>query len=238
MIKGLIVLLSAVKFGKILTVVGTMALSLVSYGLLFGWRYAIGFVALIFIHEMGHYAAARQKGLAVGLPTFIPFVGAWVELKDKPVNAETEAYISYAGPLIGTLGALLCYIYARYSGERLFLALAYAGFFINLFNLIPLAPFDGGRITSVLSPRIWLLGAPLLIALFVWRPSPLLIVMAVIAFPQVLKALSYDKTMPENAAYYQTSLETKITYAFYYLALVAFLSVMSYDLHNMLATPA
>ncbi len=129
---------------------------------------------LIFVHEMGHYLAARQRGLNVGAPTFIPFVGAWIELKDQPHNAETEAVygLCQARP-IGTIGALACYFYARYTGERLFLALAYAGFFLNLFNLIPLSPFDGGRITAVLSPRVWLAGVPMLIGLFVWRPSPL-----------------------------------------------------------------
>ena len=76
--------------------------------------------------------------------------------------------------------------------------MAYAGFFLNLFNLIPLSPFDGGRITAVLSPRVWLAGVPLLIALFVWRPSPLLILMAVMAAPQVMKAFRYDPAAPEN----------------------------------------
>ena len=103
-----------------------MALSVFAYSLVWGWRYAAGFVALIFVHEMGHYLAARQRGLNVGAPVFIPFVGAWIALKDKPMNAETEAYIGYAGPLVGTLGALACYFYARYTGEQLFLALAYA----------------------------------------------------------------------------------------------------------------
>ncbi len=234
MINALLLLLSALKFGKALTVGGTMALSVFAYSLVWGWRYAAGFVALIFVHEMGHYLAARQRGLNVGAPVFIPFVGAWIALKDKPMNAETEAYIGYAGPLVGTIGALACYFYARYTGEQLFLALAYAGFFLNLFNLIPLSPFDGGRITAVLSPRVWLVGVPLLIGLFIWRPSPLLILMAVMAAPQVLKAIRYDCTAPENRIYYATSLETKITYGFYYLALLAFLSIMCFDLHEML----
>ncbi len=234
MIKALLLLFSALKFGKILTVGGTMALSVLAYSLVWGWRYAAGLVALIFVHEMGHYLAAKQKGLNVGVPTFIPFVGAWIELKDRPMNAETEAYIGYAGPLLGTIGALACYFYARYTGERLFLALAYAGFFINLFNLIPLSPLDGGRITAVLSPRVWLLGVPLLIGLFFWRPSPLLILVAVFAAPQFFKALRYDATAPENQAYYSTSLETKITYGFYYLGLLAFLAIMCFDLHEML----
>ena len=234
MIKALLLLFSFLKFGKLLTTGGTMLLSVFAYSLIWGWRYAAGFVVLIFVHEMGHYLAAKQRGLNTGVPMFIPFVGAWIELKDQPMNAETEAYIGYAGPLLGTIGALACYFYARYTGERLFFALAYAGFFLNLFNLIPLSPFDGGRITAVLSPRIWFVGVPVLIGLFVWRPSPLLILMALFAAPQLYKAFRHDPSDPEIQRYYGTSLETKITYGFYYLALLAFLAVMCYDLHEML----
>ena len=91
MIKALMLLLGAGKFGKVLLTSGTMLLSVVSYAFFFGWPYAAGFVLLIFVHEMGHYIAARQRGLEVGAPTFIPFVGAWIELKDLPHDAETEA---------------------------------------------------------------------------------------------------------------------------------------------------
>lgn len=232
--KLLLLLLSAGKLGKLLTTGGTMLVSVVAYAFVFGWRYAAGFVGLIFVHEMGHYLAARQRGLAVGAPTFIPFVGAWIALKDQPRDAETEAWIGFAGPLLGSIAALACYFAARESDSRLLLALAYAGFFLNLFNLIPLSPFDGGRITAVLSPRIWLLGVPALVAVFVWRPSPLLVLMAVLAAPQVLKAWRYDPQAPENGAYYAASAETRLTYALYYLGLLAFLAVMAHDTHEML----
>ena len=234
MIKALILLLTALKFGKILTVAGTMAISIVAYSFVFGWRYATGFVLLILVHEMGHFLAARQRGLNVGAPTFIPFVGAWIALKEQPMNAETEAYVGFAGPLVGTAGTLVCYFLARHYDSSLLLALSYSGFFLNLFNLIPLSPFDGGRITSVLSPRIWFFGVPILVAMFLWRPSPMLIVVAVLAIPQLRRAFGYDPTLPENAAYYGTSTETKVTYGAYYLALAAFLAVMSYDVHQML----
>lgn len=232
--KLLLLLLSAGKLGKLLTTGGTMLVSVVAYAFVFGWRYAAGFVGLIFVHEMGHYLAARQRGLAVGAPTFIPFVGAWIELKDQPRDAETEAWIGFAGPLLGSIAALGCYFAARESGSRLLLALAYAGFFLNLFNLIPLSPFDGGRITAVLSPRIWLLGVPVLVAIFFWRPSPLLVLMAVLAAPQVLKAWRYDPEAPDNRSYYAVSTETRLTYALYYLGLLAFLAVMAHDTHEML----
>lgn len=234
MAKLLLVLLSAGKLGKLLTTGGTMLLSVVAYAFVYGWRYAAGFVGLIFVHEMGHYLAARQRGLDVGAPTFIPFVGAWIELKDRPHDVETEAWVGFAGPLLGSLAALACYFAARETDSRLLLALAYAGFFLNLFNLIPLSPFDGGRITAVLSPRVWLLGVPVLAALFFWRPSPLLILVAVLAAPQVLKAWRYDPQAPENRDYYAVSTETRMTYALYYLGLLGFLAVMAHDTHEML----
>jgi Zn-dependent protease len=232
--KLLLFLLSAGKLGKILLSGGSMLLSVVAYAFIYGWLYAAGFVALIFVHEMGHYLAARQRGLDVGLPTFVPFVGAWIELKDQPHDAETEAWVGFAGPLLGSIAALVCYFFAREQDSQLLLALSYAGFFLNLFNLIPLSPFDGGRITAVLSPRIWLLGVPVLGALFFWRPSPILIIMAILAAPQVWRAWKFDPRAPENQAYYASSAETRLQYAVYYIGLLCFLAVMAHDTHEML----
>lgn len=232
--KFLLLLLSAGKLGKVLVSGGSMLLSVVAYAFIYGWPYAAGFVGLILVHEMGHYLAARQRGLDVGLPTFLPFVGAWIELKDQPHDAETEAWVGFAGPLLGSIAALGCYFLAREQGSNLLLALAYAGFFLNLFNLIPLSPFDGGRITAVLSPRIWLLGVPVMIGLFFWRPSPILLIMAILAAPQVMKAWKFDPKAPENQAYYAASAEIRVQYAFYYIGLLAFLAVMAHDTHEML----
>ena len=234
MIKALLLLLSAGKLGKVLLTGGTMLISIVAYAFIYGWWYAVGFVLLILVHEMGHYMAARQRGLDVGAPTFIPFVGAWINLKDLPHDVETEAYIGIAGPVVGTLGALACYVLARAYGSNLLLALSYAGFFINLFNLIPLSPFDGGSITAIISPRVWLLGVPILVGMFFLMPSPMLILIAFLAAPQLMKAWKYDPEAPENAAYYGVSNRIKIEYALYYIVLIAFLAVMTHDVHEML----
>jgi len=228
-------LLIAGKLGKVALTGGTMLLSVVAYAFVFGWWYAVGFVLLIFVHEMGHYVAARQRGLDVGAPAFIPFVGAWIAMKELPRDAETEAYVGLAGPLVGTLGAVACYFLARWLDSNLLLALAYAGFFINLFNLIPLSPFDGGRITAVLSPRIWLLGVPILVALFLYRPSPILVLMAIMAAPQVVRAWRHDPKATENATYYTVSPNVKWTYGIFYIGLVAYSATMAYDIHEMLA---
>ena len=234
--KALLLLLKFAKLGKLLTTGGTMLLSVAAYAFVYGWRYAAGFVALLFIHELGHYLAARQKGLDVGAPTFIPFVGAWIEMKEMPKDVETEAYVGMAGPLAGTLAALACYWLARNTGSSLMMALAYAGFFLNLFNLIPLSPLDGGRITAILSPRIWFAGVPLLVLLFLWHPSPMLILIGILALPQLKAAWNHDPSDPERAGYYAVSAESRLSYGAAYLGLVAFLALMVYDLHNMLGT--
>lgn len=234
MIKLLLLLFSGLKFGKVLASGGTMLISLVVYAFIFGWRYAAGFIVLLFVHEMGHYIAARYRGLNVGLPTFIPFVGAWIELKDLPHDAETEAFVGLGGPLIGTVGATLCYLLARQTETDWLLAVAYSGFFLNLFNLIPISPFDGGRITAVLSPRIWLLGLPILVALFFWRPSPMLILIALLAWPQLWKAIKYRKDSAEAQTYYAVSGAVKWEYGLYYIALAGFLALMTHDVHEML----
>jgi len=234
MLKILGALFAAGKLGQVLTTGGTMILSVLAYALVWGWPYAVGLVLLIFVHEMGHYLAARQRGLAVGAPTFIPFVGAWVELKDLPHDVETEAYIGIAGPVVGTLGAMAVYWLAQAQDSRLLLAIAYGGFFINLFNLIPLSPFDGGRITAILSPKVWLAGVPILAALFFWRPSPMLILVALLAAPNVIKAFRYDPNAPENQRYYGVPLRKRVEYACWYLGLAAFLAIMTHELHETL----
>ena len=240
MIKLLLWLLSGLKFlkfGKLLTTGGTMLLSVFVYALIWGWRYAAGFVLLMFVHEMGHYMAARRRGLDVGAPTFIPFVGAWIQLKQMPHDAETEAYVGMAGPLVGSAGALLCYFIARDQQADWLLAVAYSGFVLNLFNLIPLSPLDGGRITQVISPWLWLAGVPALLALMLWRPSPMLILVALLAASQLWTAWR-QRNEPAMQAYRLASMETRVSYAACYVALVGFLAVMSYDLHESLQAMA
>lgn len=225
-------LLGAGKFGKVLLTSGTMLVSVFSYSFIFGWPYAVGFVLLILVHEMGHYIAARQRGLQVGAPTFIPFVGAWIELQSLPHDAETEAYIGLAGPVVGTLGAFACYVLARQQGSELLMALAYAGFMLNLFNLLPISPLDGGRITGVISPKLWWVGAPLLIALFMWRPSPMLVLIALIAAPQLMASLRGNASHP--AGYYDIPLATRVNYGCGYLGLVCVLALLTFELHGVL----
>lgn len=231
--KALTALLVAGKLGKFLTTGGTMLLSVFAYAFVYGWWYAVGFVVLLFVHEMGHFLAAKKRGLNVGAPTFIPFVGAWIQLKDQPMDAETEAFVGIAGPMLGSAAAFICYILARDSGSSLMMALAYAGFVLNLFNLIPLSPLDGGRIVSVISPRIWFLGIPLLVGLFFWKPSPLLILISIIAVPQLWGVFKNRDVL--NSAYYRASFSIRLQYALQYLTLAGFLAIMSFEMHTSLS---
>jgi Zn-dependent protease len=230
-----LLLLAGLKFGKLFGTVGTMLLATGVYAIVFGWRYAVGIVAMLFVHEMGHYLAARQRGVDVGMPTFIPFVGAWIELKQRPHDAETEAYIGLAGPMLGTVGAIGAYFLARNYGTSWLLAVAYTGFFINLINLIPLPPLDGGRVTAVLSPRIWLLGVPIIGALMWFHFSMILLLVAILAAPHVLAALRFDKNHPANQQYYEVTPRVRWEYGLLYVGLIAFLAYMTNDVQRQLS---
>ena len=234
--KLLLLLFAGLKFGKVAVTAGSMALSLLVYASIWGWVFAAGFVGLLFVHEMGHVMAARVRGLPVSAPAFIPFMGAFITMRAAPDDAETEAYVAYGGPFIGTLGCFAVYFWARQAGSDAGLAIAYSGFFLNLFNLLPVSPLDGGRITAVLGPRIWLLGAPILGAALLYRPSPMLVVVGVLALPQLLQAWRYDPSLPENQAYYgRIPAATRLEYALLYLGLVVLLALMTFNLHTMLA---
>ena len=233
--KLLLLLFAGAKFGKIATTLLTMLLSIGVYATIWGWRFALGFVLLLFVHEMGHVIAAYQRGLDVSAPAFIPFMGAFITLKQHPDNVETEAYVAMGGPFLGTLASLGTYVLARQEDSDLLLAIAYSGLFLNLFNLLPISPLDGGRITAVLGPRVWFLGAPLLVAVFLYQPSPMLMVIGIVAIPQLIKAWRYDPRAPENIAYYGIPRSVKLEYTVMYLGLAAILGLMVENVHNMLA---
>ncbi len=230
--KALLALMMAGKLGKVLFSAGSMLLSVAIYAQLFGWKYAVGFVLLLLVHEMGHYIAARQRGLDVGLPTFIPFVGAWINLKNSKLDAETAAFVGMAGPLLGTTGAFVVYLLALHFQLNWLLAIAYAGFVLNLFNLIPVVPLDGGHVVAVISPKIWIVGIPLLVALFLWRPSPLLIIVAILAVPRAWAAIR--GTLPVVPGSQLATRTLKFRYAAEYLGLICFLTLAAFEVHSQL----
>lgn len=167
-------ILPLLKLGKAGGTLISMLVSVGAYALVFPWTTAIGLVVMIFIHEMGHVLAARRKGLDVSAPAFIPFVGALITLRKQPRDAVTEAYIAYAGPLLGTLGAAACFVLAEVTNHPPLYPIAAIGFFINLFNLLPIHPLDGGRIVTAISRWLWAIGLVVGLILIIYTFSPIL----------------------------------------------------------------
>jgi Zn-dependent protease len=164
---------------------GTMLFSMWAYALKWGWLYAVGFVLLILVHECGHLIVARFFGLKVGAPVFLPFFGAFIALKEAPEDAWIEAWVGIGGPLLGTVGAVVCEGLFLATGNPLFRALAYSGFFLNLFNLAPIGMLDGGRIVTALSPWLWLVGAAVIAGLIVLHPNFLLVLILIMSVPRL-----------------------------------------------------
>ena len=153
---------------------------------------------------------------------------------DLPHDAETDAHIALAGPMLGTVAAIGAYFLAREYGAHWLMAVAYTGFLINLINMIPLPPLDGGRITAVLSPRIWLLGVPIIGVLLWLHFSMLLLLVAILAFPHVIAAFNFDRNHPANQQYFAVSARVRWEYGLLYVGLIAFLAYMTNDVDGQL----
>ena len=200
---------------------GTMILSIGAYAMIFGVWFAVGFVLLIFIHECGHLVAARKCGLKVGAPVFIPFMGAFIALKEAPRNAWIEAQVGIGGPLLGTVGALACEGIFRVTGNPMFRALAYTGFFLNLFNLAPLGMLDGGRIVTALSPWLWLIGFAIVVGLLLLHPNFLLILILLFSLPRLFSLFRHRSDAEQR--YYEVTPEQRWNMALLYFGLIAVL---------------
>jgi Zn-dependent protease len=174
------------KFGLVLiklksfVLVGSMAVSVLAYAQLFGWKFAVGFVLLIFVHEMGHVVVLRARGIKAGWPVFLPFLGAFVSMKSMPRSVYEEAESALAGPVAGTIGALAVGYVGHVEGSDLLLGLAFTGLLLNLFNLLPALPLDGGRVAGALHPVIWLGGLLALLGFEIYRPSPVIPILLVL----------------------------------------------------------
>lgn len=224
-------LFAFLKFGKFLTTFGSMFLMIWVYAKFYGWVFGFGFVLLIFIHEMGHFLTARRVGLNVSAPVFIPFMGAFITMKDQPRDAVTEATVAMGGPILGSVGALLCAALYPVTGQEIWLALAYSGFMINIFNLVPFSPLDGGRIVSAISPKIWLVGIPLMLAAAIKFFNPILFLLLFLGGTQM-----YRQWKSPNQEYYDTPLTSRIIFGCLYFGLVILLGVgmaSIYGLHGI-----
>ena len=196
-LKGLLLLLPKLK---LFTTSATMLVSVAAYALIWGWSFAAGFVLLLLVHEMGHVIQLRREGIKASAPMFIPFLGALVAMKELPKDAAAEARVGLAGPVLGTLGALVPLGLWALTGNELFQALAFVGFFLNLFNLLPVLPLDGGRAMAALSPWMWLVGYGLLVAATIVFPNPIMLLILLFGGLETWRRWKQRKT-PEARAY-------------------------------------
>jgi Zn-dependent protease len=226
-LKALIFLLPKVK---LLTTAGSMVVSVGAYSLIWGWRFAVGFVLLLLVHEMGHWFQLRREGIKASAPMFIPFLGAVIWARSFGGNALAEARVGLAGPVLGSLGAAAVAGVSYAVDSDLLRALAFTGFFLNLFNLLPVVPLDGGRAMAALSPTMWVVGFVMLIAVAIAFPNPILLLILVFAGLETWRRWR-DRKSPEAQAYYDVPLHGRILVAAVYLSLIALLTFGMAETH-------
>jgi Zn-dependent protease len=209
---------------KLLTTSGSMLVSMAAYSLIWGWRFAAGFVLLLLVHELGHVFQLRREGIPASAPMFIPFLGAAVAMKEMPKDAAAEARVGLAGPVLGSLGALVPLALYALTGEDLFKALAFMGFFLNLFNLLPVLPLDGGRAMAALSPWMWFAGFALLLAATIAFPNPVMILILLFGAMETWRRWR-ERNSPESREFHRIPTRTRWLVAAVYLGLAAALAV-------------
>jgi Zn-dependent protease len=235
---GVLALKFSVVALKALKTAGSMLLMIWVYSWMFGWLFAAGFVFLILVHEMGHVIAAKMLGLPVSAPLFIPLFGAMIVMKQNPRDAWTEALMAYGGPLAGCIGSWICWAIALQTQENWVMAVASISFLINLFNMIPVPPLDGGRICAAVSPWFWIIGLFLLGAAVLYFHSVnsviIIIIVLFVAFPRMKQTLLGQPT-PEMEAYYNTHISNRLSMALMYLGLIAALLLGYWDASSHLS---
>jgi Zn-dependent protease len=223
--KAILLLLPKIK---ILSTSGTMLVSIAAYALIWGWPFAVGFVFLLLLHEMGHVFQLRREGIPASAPMFIPFLGAVISAKSLGNDAAAEARVGLAGPILGTIATLVPLGIWLATGEEFWQALAYVGFFLNLFNLIPIVPLDGGRAMAALSPWVWFVGLAMMVALLFAFPNPILLLIVLIGGWESWRRWKARKT-PEGQAYHAVPGRTRALIAAVYLGLILALGIGMYE---------
>ncbi len=216
----------AVKGAKFATTSITMLVSIGAYTLIWGLPFAAGFVALLFVHEMGHYIQLRREGVRPGRIVFVPFLGAVIGARSLGGSALAEARVGLAGPVLGSLGALAVAIAGTALGSDALRALAFTGFFLNLFNLLPVVPLDGGRAMAAMAPWMWFVGLATVVALiFVW-PNPILFLVAILGALEVYRRWKARKQGAEgNPEYYAVKPLHRLLVGAVYVGLIVALAV-------------
>jgi Zn-dependent protease len=222
--KAKVILLALTKI-KAVTTLGTMFISIAAYALAFGWPFAVGFVLLLFVHEMGHVIQLRREGVEASAPIFIPFLGAVIAAKSLGENAAAEARVGLAGPILGTIGTLIPVAVWLATGSDLWRALAYVGFFINLINLLPVLPLDGGRALAVLGPMVWLVGILAAVAAAATFLGPIMLVFILLLGGPELYRRFKDRHSEQSRQFHSVPTRTKVAVAAVYLSLAVLLIV-------------
>lgn len=218
--KGKAVLLLLPKI-KLLSTGASAIVSVAAYSLFFGWWFALGFVVLLFIHEMGHVIALRREGIPASAPMFIPFMGAFITAKSLGDNALAEARVGLAGPILGSLAAAVVAVGGLVLDSPFLQALAYTGFLLNLFNLLPVVPLDGGRAMAAMAPWMWFAGFGVLVLLLLLTFNPILLIIVVFAGLETWRRWKRRGTRSlEQAAYYRVSPRNRLIVAAVYLGLI------------------
>jgi Zn-dependent protease len=188
-------------------------------------RIVLGFVGIIVIHEIGHAVAIRAKGLHAGVMVFVPFIGGAVTLKDQPRSAYDDAQIGLAGPIAGTFASLVFLQVYKWTDQPLYLAIAAAGFAVNLINLLPIGMLDGGRISAAVTKWMWVFGFGAVVYKTVKQPNPLMIVVLILAAFQVYASIVREK---DDQKFYDVTFTQRAGIATVYFALVVFLGHQTY----------
>lgn len=229
LLKGLLAFMEDMKVLRIIPgpvwTVASMLISIAVYSSRMGWALAWGFIILLLIHECGHLLAARWYGARMSVPIFIPYIGAIIDMKQPMRNAWEEAVFGISGPVLGSLGAFACLGIHQLTGSFYFAELALFGFFLNLFNLIPLGFLDGGHVAVALSRWLWVPGY-LMMAAFAWFiHSPAAILVLVVMLPMVhsLFRRKSPKHLEKQQSYDRVSLPKRLTMGVLYVGLVAIL---------------
>ena len=229
---GKFALLFLLKFGVVKTLL-TLLISFGAYAIFFGGPWiAAGLVLMILIHEMGHVIEIRRQGMQASAPLFIPFFGAAIFQRQHPTDALKQAQIGIAGPLAGTVGAVVAFALYGSTHFTVLLFWAYLGFLINLFNLIPVAMLDGGWIMAVVSKWFQILGlGALVLAVFFFGLSPIILLIVFMGFPAVIERFRNDR-LP----YYQSvPVPARLAMGAAWLFLTGFLAFAFLQTHQLLA---
>ncbi|HWE15218.1 MAG TPA: site-2 protease family protein [Solirubrobacteraceae bacterium] len=222
-IKAILLLLPKIK---LLVTAASMAVSVAAYASIWGFSFAAGFVILLLVHEMGHVIALRREGIKATAPMFIPFMGAVISARSFGGNALAEARVGLAGPILGSIGSAVCLVIWQVTGHDYWRALAYTGLFLNLFNLLPVVPLDGGRAMAAMTPWMWFAGLGGIIVLAFVFPNPIILIIAVFAAYETYRRWQRRRAGGvEQQSYYRVSPRDRLLVGAVYLALVALLVI-------------